>query len=166
MYGATVTERSFPDDELRWALRRLVQLGGLLETHQHADVKLSLSEVMALGELQDVEAMSQQELARRLGLEKSTVSRLAATLEQRGWIVRERTPVNRRFYNLQLTGEGRTVADRVGTELQAHHERLLGALTPAEREALAVGLAGLVRALEPNGHRHGADDTPRATPGS
>ena len=73
-----MTSHHFPDDELRRALQRLFRLGGLLEPHQHAGLKLSLSEVMALGELGDVESMSQQELGQLLGLEKSTVSRLAA----------------------------------------------------------------------------------------
>ena len=138
----------FPDDELRRALQRLVRLGGLLEPHQHAGLKLSLSEVMALGELGDVESMSQQELGQLLGLEKSTVSRLAAGLERRGWVTRERTPSNRRFYQLRLTETGLAVAEQLGSELRARHEQLLDALTPAERDALVVGLAGLVRALE------------------
>ena len=138
----------FPDDELRRALQRLVRLGGLLEPHQHAGLKLSFSEVMALGELGDVESMSQQELGQLLGLEKSTVSRLAAGLERRGWITRERTPSNRRFYRLRLTETGLAVAEQLGSELRARHEQLLDALTPAERDALVVGLAGLVRALE------------------
>jgi DNA-binding MarR family transcriptional regulator len=143
-----MTRSSFPDDELRRALRRLVRLGGMLEPHEHAGLKLSLSEVMAMGELSEVEAMSQHELGRLLGLEKSTVSRLAAALERRGWIVREREPSNRRVYRLQLTDDGRAVADRLGEDLRAHHQQLLGALTPMEREALAVGLAGLVRVME------------------
>ena len=138
----------FPDDELRRALQRLVRLGGLLEPHQHAGLKLSFSEVMALGELGDVESMSQQELGQLLGLEKSTVSRLAAGLERREWITRERTPSNRRFYQLRLTETGLAVAEQLGSELRARHEQLLDALTPAERDALVVGLAGLVRALE------------------
>ena len=138
----------FPDDELRRALQRLVRLGGLLEPHQHAGLKLSLSEVMALGELGDVESMSQQELGQLLGLEKSTVSRLAAGLERREWVTRERTPSNRRFYQLRLTETGLAVAEQLGSELRARHEQLLDALTPAERDALVVGLAGLVRALE------------------
>ena len=50
----------FPDDELRRALRRLVRLGGLLETHEHGGLQVSLSEVMALAELAEVEVMSQQ----------------------------------------------------------------------------------------------------------
>jgi len=138
----------FPDDELRRALQRLVRLGGLLEPHQHAGLKLSLSEVMALGELGDVESMSQQELGQLLGLEKSTVSRLAAGLERRGWVTRERTRSNRRFSQLRLTETGLAVAEQLGSELRARHEQLLDALTPAERDALGVGLAGLVRALE------------------
>jgi len=138
----------FPDDELRRALQRLVRLGGLLEPHQHAGLKLSFSEVMALGELGDVESMSQQELGQLLGLEKSTVSRLAAGLERREWVTRERTPSNRRFYQLRLTETGLAVAEQLGSELRARHEQLLDALTPAERDALVVGLAGLVRALE------------------
>ena len=138
---------SFPDDDLRRALRRLVRLGSLLEPHQHAGVHLSLSEMMALGELADVASMSQQDLGQLLGLEKSTVSRLAAGLQRRGWVGRERDPANRRFYQLQLTPEGRAVADRIGQELRTHHEQLLGALTPDEREALTIGLAGLARAL-------------------
>ena len=103
---------------------------------------------MALGELGDVESMSQQELGQLLGLEKSTVSRLAAGLERRGWITRERTPSNRRFNHLRLTETGLAVAERLGGDLRARHAQLLGALTPAERDALVVGLAGLARALE------------------
>ena len=144
-----MTGGPFPDDELRRALRRLVRLGSLLEphSHHHGGLHVSLSETMALGELADVESMSQHELGRLLGLEKSTVSRLVVGLQHRGWVGRERDASNRRFYQLRLTPEGRTVADRIGQELRAHHERLLGALTPDEREALTVGLTGLARAL-------------------
>jgi MarR family len=66
----------FPDDELRRGLQQLVRLSRILEPHSGAGTDASLSEVMALGELVDVAGMSQHELARLLGLEKSTVSRL------------------------------------------------------------------------------------------
>jgi DNA-binding MarR family transcriptional regulator len=145
---------NFPQDELRQSLRRLVRLGGLLEPHQHAGLQMSMSEVMALGELDEVQLMSQQELGQLLALEKSTVSRLAAGLERRGWISRRRDPANRRFYQLELTDEGHAVAQRVGKELHQRHEQLLTALTPAEREALTVGLAGLSRVLQANQQPH------------
>src|SRR5690242_4103798 len=136
---------TFPDDVLRRFLQRVAR-HGLLEPRHHAGHGLSLSEIMALGELVDVEGLSQQELGERLGLEKSTVSRLAASLEGRGWLVRERDPSNRRYYRLELTPRGRDLAARMGADFREFHGRLLGSLTAGEREALAVGLAALTRA--------------------
>lgn len=146
MYGTT--DGAFPDDWLRRLLRALVRSGGLLETHRHAGVRLSMSEVFALGELADAGTLSQQDLADRLGLEKSTVSRLAANLERREWLIRERDSVNRRFYRLRLTARGRSVAKRVGQHFRTYHAALFEALTPDERAGLETGLAGLIRALE------------------
>jgi DNA-binding MarR family transcriptional regulator len=129
-----------------------VRLGNLLEPHQHhhAGSHMSLSEMMALGELADVESMSQQELGQLLGLEKSTVSRLVAALQRRGWVKRHRDPTNRRIYRLQLTPDGRELASRIGQDLRARHQHLLAALTPDERAALTVGLTGLARAVASN----------------
>ena len=146
MQDTTPAGPAFPDDELRRVLQRLIRLGGLLEAHSHPGDHRSLSEVMALGELAEVDSMSQQDLAQLLGLEKSTVSRLVAGLERRGWVARERDPGNRRFYRLQLTDTGREVANRIGRDLRDHHARLLAALTPDEITALTVGLSALARA--------------------
>ena len=109
MYATT-----FPDDDLRRFFQQLARTSGLLETvrpHEHAGVQLSLSETMALAELAAAGSTSQQDLADRLGLEKSTVSRLAAGLESRGWLSRVRDDGNRRVYRLRLTDEGAAVAD-------------------------------------------------------
>lgn len=138
----------FPDDWIRRLLRGLVRASGLLETHNHAGSRLSMSEVFALAELSDSDSLSQQDLAERLGLEKSTVSRLAGNLERRGWLSRERDPANRRYYRLRLTVRGRDVARRTGGHFHVYHAALLRELTPAERAGLEVGLAGLIRALE------------------
>lgn len=149
----------FPDDELRRLLQHLVRAGGLLEPnpapHEHGGVHVSMSEVFALGELCEVGTLSQHDLASHLGLEKSTVSRLAAGMEVRGWLTRTREATNRRYYQLRLTAEGQEVARAVGQELRDHHAHLLEFLTPQERQALTTGLAGLIRAMESHGHHHG-----------
>jgi DNA-binding MarR family transcriptional regulator len=154
LYDATVNSSAsstFPDDELRRLLQHLIRVGGMLEPnpapHEHGGVRVSMSEAFALGELAEAGSLSQHDLGVRLGLEKSTVSRLAAGMQERGWLSREREPANRRLYRLNLTDQGREVADRVGEDLRLHHAGLLAQLTGAEREALAVGLAGLVRVL-------------------
>lgn len=119
-----------------------------------------MSEVFALGELSEVGALSQQDLASHLGLEKSTVSRLAAGMEARGWLTRTREATNRRYYQLRLTAEGQEVASRVGQDRRDHHAHLLELLTPQERQALTTGLDGLIRAMESHGHHRG--QTPAA----
>jgi DNA-binding MarR family transcriptional regulator len=158
------THAEYPDDELRDLLRHLVRIGGLLEPgrdpHEHAGIQLSMSEVFALGELSEVASLSQQDLADRMGLEKSTVSRLAAGMEARGWLTRERDSANRRFYRLTLTPAGKDAARRVGDDLHRHHARLLSHLSPVERQALVVGLAGLIRAMTAQDDLHRDVDGP------
>jgi DNA-binding MarR family transcriptional regulator len=155
LYDTTDRQPSgpFPHDQLRRLLQQLAQGGGLLEVHEHGGIRLSVSEVFALGELADAGMLSQRDLADRLGLEKSTVSRLAAGMEQRGWLARERDPGNRRLYRLRLTPKGRAAARRVGEDLHARHAALFAALTPEERAGLALGLNGLIRAI--HDHLHG-----------
>ena len=138
----------FPEDELRHSLRQLIRLSRILEPQSRGGSHASLSEVMALGELAEVERMSQDELAQRLGLEKSTVSRLVAGLVDRGWVSRARNPDNRRLYRLQLTDDGHAAATQIGKELRARHTELLNGLTPAERHGLTIGLAGIARVLK------------------
>jgi DNA-binding MarR family transcriptional regulator len=138
----------FPDDVISTVLRRLVRSGGLLEPHDHAGVHASLSEVLALRELSEHPGMAQNELAERLGLEKSTVSRLVGGMEQRGWVTRDRDLENRRYLRLTLTTEGDETARRIGKRLREHHRTLLGGLTPSELDALTVGLTALARVIE------------------
>ncbi|MER6176824.1 MarR family transcriptional regulator [Streptosporangium sp. NPDC001681] len=151
MYDTTHGE-AFPDDELRRLLKLLVRTGGLLEPHDYGGLRVSLSEVFALGELADSGTLSQGELATRLSLEKSTVSRLAAGMERRGWLSRERDPANRRFYRLRLTPDGWTAAERVGADLRTTHAALFEGLTADERAGLTLGLTGLARALQGGDH--------------
>ena len=112
---------------------------------------VSPSEARALIELVSARGIAQGELAGLLGLEKSTVSRLAAGLERKGWIRRGRDEDNQRYVRLYLTPEGRVVAGRVWAAWQSRQARILGALSPEERAGLSAGLRGLVRGLAAEG---------------
>jgi DNA-binding MarR family transcriptional regulator len=113
--------------------------------------QLSGSEARALIELVKARGIAQGELAGLLGLEKSTVSRLAAGLERKGWVRRGRDEGNQRYVRLYLTAEGGAVAARLWNAWQSRQERILAALTPEEREGLSAGLRGLVRGLAAEG---------------
>jgi DNA-binding MarR family transcriptional regulator len=120
--------------------------------HAVADIPaVSASEARALIELVSARGIAQGELAGLLSLEKSTVSRLAAGLERKGWIRRGRDEDNQRYVRLYLTPEGRAVAAQVWTAWQSRQARILGALSTEERAGLSAGLRGLVRGLAAEG---------------
>jgi DNA-binding MarR family transcriptional regulator len=113
--------------------------------------QVSGSEARALIELVQARGIAQGELAGLLGLEKSTVSRLAAGLERKGWVRRGRDEGNQRYVRLYLTAEGGAVAARLWDAWQSRQARILAALTIEERAGLSAGLRGLVRGLAAEG---------------
>jgi DNA-binding MarR family transcriptional regulator len=112
---------------------------------------VSASEGRALVELLAAHGIAQGELARLLGLEKSTVSRLAGGLEQKGWIRRGRDEGNQRYVRLYLTPAGSAIAVRLLQAWQSRQARIIASLTDAERAGLAIGLGGLLRGLVAEG---------------
>lgn len=112
---------------------------------------VSASEARALIELVAARGLAQGQLAGLLGLEKSTVSRLAAGLERKGWIRRGRDEENQRYVRLYLTPEGRAVAARIWQAWNSRQARILAALSEEERAGLSSGLRGLVRGLVAEG---------------
>jgi DNA-binding MarR family transcriptional regulator len=116
-----------------------------------ADFSVSASEGRALVQLLAAHGIAQGELAGLLGLEKSTVSRLATGLEQKGWIRRGRDEGNQRYVRLYLTPAGAEVAARLWQSWQSRQARILASLTDAERAGLAAGLGGLLRGLVAEG---------------
>jgi len=125
---------------------------------------VSASEARALIELLTARGIAQGQLAALLGLEKSTVSRLAAGLERKGWLRRGRDEENQRFVRLYLTPEGRAIAAQVWQAWQSRQARIMAGLSAEERAGLVAGLRGLVRGLAAEGLLEDAA-TPAAPPG-
>jgi DNA-binding MarR family transcriptional regulator len=100
--------------------------------------------LMTIGEFGQITA---KKIGDRNRMHKTTVSRVVAELSERGLIMRQASPVDRRNHVLQLTALGKTVyevsapmAGRLGAELES-------AMDPAEREALDRCLTKLVADL-------------------
>jgi DNA-binding MarR family transcriptional regulator len=79
---------------------------------QLAPLGVRLAEHEVLSHVLRAPGLSQQQLAERCFTAKSHISGLVAALEERGWLSRERDPDDGRARRLQLTPEGRTVAER------------------------------------------------------
>lgn len=107
---------------------------------------IGVSQAHALTELA-AQPLTQAELARRLQLDRSVVSRLADVLIERGWMKRERHPHDQRAVQLVLTGAGQRAAARIGGARRARMASLLDAVPPDERDTVLHALDVLTRSL-------------------
>ncbi|AUG82042.1 hypothetical protein CFP65_7462 [Kitasatospora sp. MMS16-BH015] len=95
--------------------------------------------------------LGQARLMDSLGLTSGTVSVRLARLEQRGVVVREPDPADRRSFTVRLTESGLELFDRIAPEHLASEDRHLSALTPEEQDQLAALLRKLLVSFEQTG---------------
>lgn len=112
----------------------------------------SLTQGFLLMELGAHSMLSQRDLGDRLGLGKSTVSRLVAELDSEGLVGRDRNPSNHRLHRVWLTERGKAAAIEVTAGYFRRHAQILMSLTPEERHALSIGLTAFVRSAQ-NGYQ-------------
>jgi DNA-binding MarR family transcriptional regulator len=105
-----------------------------------------VSEAHALGELAQDGPLTQSELMQRLRLEKSTVSRLAGQLIQRGWVRRGKRPGDGRLVWLELTEQGRDAAAQLAAARAARFADVLGNIPAGQRPQVIAALTTLVDA--------------------
>jgi DNA-binding MarR family transcriptional regulator len=108
---------------------------------------LSVGEAQALLEIGREPGLSQNGLAQRLNLDKSTVSRLVGMLERRLWIERIRDRNDSRFYHLRLTAAGAKANANLARSRRAKFERIFEAIPRAQRSAVAASLSALMEAI-------------------
>ncbi|MEV6210435.1 MarR family transcriptional regulator [Kitasatospora sp. NPDC051914] len=97
--------------------------------------------------------LGQARLMDALGLTSGTVSVRLARLEQRGIVIREPDPDDRRSHTVRLTGKGLELFDRIAPLHLASEDLLLSALTPDEQARLAALLRKLLASFEHTGPR-------------
>lgn len=108
---------------------------------------VSVAEAHAVLELSREPGLSQNGLAARLRLEKSSVSRIVTALEKRGWVVRKRDPSDNRIVRVHLTGDGRTGATNLADSRRAKFERIFDAIPATQRDALLASLDTLLQVI-------------------
>ncbi len=109
---------------------------------------VSVAEAHALMELSREDGpLVQKELAARLRLEKSTVSRLVGMLEERGWVGRCRSPKDGRALEVSLTEAGRKAAAEIAGARRAKFARVLEAIPEEERASVLEAMKTLEEAM-------------------
>lgn len=108
---------------------------------------ITLAQCHVLLELDTEGRLNLTELAERLRLDASTLSRTVEGMVQAGIVDRSVNPQNRRAIQLSLTLEGRERASTIHRECDAFYRGLLERMTPDRREGFLEGFLEGIRLL-------------------
>ncbi len=141
--------RDSESSELASAMVALVRAFGLHRPHQTpCGEPVPVAEAHAIMDLAANGPLNHGELAARLRLEKSTVSRLVGQLEKRQWIERAHAGHDRRVVQIRLTAAGKRTAERLARARHTKFDQLLAALPKPKRALVLEAMSELVKALE------------------
>ena len=82
------------------------------------------------------DGISQQQIAERLGIRPQSVSEAITVLEERGFILKEQSPTDRRVTLIFLTVAGLVHAEQLAEQRRALGRRVFAPLSEAEKEQL------------------------------
>lgn len=123
--------RAFAD-----ALSELVRVVQFRDRDRACCYDVSASQCYALETVTDCGPLTVNDLAAELYLDKSTASRLAAGLEAKGYLSRERAPEDGRVVHLVSTEAGRVLRERIEYDTVRQYEELLADFDPEVRPEL------------------------------
>ena len=115
---------------------------------QEADTDLSPSLTAALSTVERHGPLTPSELATRERIQRPTVTRVVARLEEAGLIARTADLYDRRSSLLAVTDDGRALLDELRTRKTAFLAERLETLTPDEQATLERAADILERVLE------------------
>lgn len=152
MATATRTGKNDLDRDTRdlyAALNDLVRLYQFRDRDTICCHDISVTQCYALQSLERGGAMTLTALANDLMLDKSTTSRVAETLERKGYVRRAVHPEDARAMSIEMTPKGRGLCQRIERELLDEERSIMARVDPAVRRAaidVVRDLAGLAAA--------------------
>jgi DNA-binding MarR family transcriptional regulator len=118
---------------------------------QQAGADLTPSQIAALATIERHGPLTPSELAHRERVQRPTVTRTLAGLEDAGLIVRAADPADRRSCLVTLSDQGAALLETARTRKDAYLAARLDGLSPEDREALDRAAGILERLLEEDG---------------
>ena len=107
----------------------------------------SSTQCFILGEVYRSGPITQADLGRRLGLDKSWTSRAIEALVQEGLLVKESAPEDRRTVVISLSEAGKRRAEELDSTLNEQAEQIIDRIPPKQRPGIYESLRLLRDAL-------------------
>ena len=108
---------------------------------------ISVSQCYALKGVTDADGLTVNDLAGHLYLDKSTASRIANGLVDKGLLARERDSEDGRVVRIVATPEGKAICSRIESDLAGEYAELLGDFDPEIRSAITKLVSRLGRSF-------------------
>lgn len=119
------------------SIRRLVRLLRLTDRAVQSELGLSGAQLFVIHELAKAPALSLSDLAERTRTDQSSVSVVVSRLVEEGYVTRERDRRDGRRLVLNLTRNGRAIAEKSPSVAQENILEVLERIPPAERRRFA-----------------------------
>lgn len=129
---------------------RIVALGHAISdrlSRAYRDENLTIPEWRVLAVIAQADAVAARDVVRQTPMDKMTVSRAVASLEEKGFVARAPDARDKRVSAMSLSPTGRALFDRVAALAIQFEDELLATLDPNERSAFEHALAKLERGL-------------------
>lgn len=135
---------------LRELTRQLVRSLGWLEKNEAACCGTTMAQCQAIIEIGRAEQLTLQEIAERLGVDKSTMSRTVDNLVRQGLASRNIDERDRRYINLCLTEAGKAVCQEIEDSMNIYFSSVLNSIDSKKRDQVLESLQLLITALQKN----------------
>ena len=133
--------------DLSEALSELIRVVQFRDRDRACCYDVSVTQCYALKAIVDGGALTVNEVAGQLYLDKSTASRVADALESKGYIRRDRAEEDRRVVLLTATAAGHQLHKRISADLVSEYADLLEGVSPEARDAMTRLLGRLATTL-------------------
>jgi DNA-binding MarR family transcriptional regulator len=142
-------------DELEVTARNLAELTFRLLASCHEKEErlakshnLTQAEFRCLKSMQEGEIINNREIANRLRLSASRLTRIIDGLVQKGFVVREIDPLDRRNMRLYLSPKGVEFVKKMNDDYTQIHKEILENIEKDQHEPLIQAMTNLLSALE------------------
>jgi len=109
---------------------------------------LTQAEFRCLRQINEIENINNKEIAERMSLSASRLTRIIDGLVEKGFVVREIEPNDRRNMRLYLSESGKEFTRKLNDDYITIHSQILGSIESGQHQPLISAMTGLLSAVE------------------
>lgn len=129
-------------------LRRAQQYAYDLYMKEVGQGSLTPRQFAVLHTVSENEGLSQTDLVRRTGIDRSTLADMISRMIRRGLLSRERTKDDARANSVSITASGRSQLNNALPKVQKAEDSILAALPATQQKALMAALASIAKHMQ------------------